>query len=91
MRTVDSTDGVQAIPLTDTLKPLSLSVVAGAGVLTGLWMIQAGWKVVLAAPLVSGGFFGIAHTRALRALLYTGALLLVASTLTVGIGLIARS
>jgi hypothetical protein len=46
---------------------------------------------LLAAPLVSGGFFGIAHTRALRALLYTGALLLVASTLTVGIGLIARS
>jgi hypothetical protein len=46
------TNGVQAIRVADTMKPLSLSTVAGAGVLTGLWMIQAGWKVVLAAPLV---------------------------------------
>jgi hypothetical protein len=36
---------------------------------------------LLAAPLVSGGFFGIAHTRALRGLPYTGALLPVGSTL----------
>jgi hypothetical protein len=55
------------------------------------WMIWPTRIAALAAaPLVSGGFFGIAHAPALRGVLYTGALLLVASTLTVGIGLIAR-
>jgi len=43
---------------------------------------------VAAALCVSGGFFAVAHARALRGLLYLGALLVVATTLTVGIGLI---
>jgi hypothetical protein len=38
--------------------------------------------------LVSGGFFGAAHLSALRWLLYLGAVLLIAVTLTVGIGLL---
>jgi hypothetical protein len=42
----------------------------------------------LAAALVSGGFFGLAHLPALRALLYAGAALLVFATLTSGIGLL---
>jgi len=43
----------------------------------------------VAAPLlVSGGFFAIAHVRALRAVLYAGAIVVAAATLTVGIGLI---
>jgi hypothetical protein len=41
-----------------------------------------------AAVLVSAGFFGVAHMPALRAVLYTGALLLAATTLAVGIGLL---
>ena len=43
---------------------------------------------VAAALCVSGGFFAVAHARALRGLLYLGALLVIATTLTVGIGLI---
>jgi hypothetical protein len=50
------------------------------------------WPVriaVFAVPLlVSGGFFGAAHLPALRWLLYLGAVLLIAVTLTVGIGLL---
>ncbi len=50
------------------------------------------WSVRVAAPLaavlVSGGFFGLAHLPALRALLYAGAALLVFATLTSGIGLL---
>jgi len=43
----------------------------------------------VAAPLlVSGGFFAVAHVRALRAVLYAGAIVVAAATLTVGIGLI---
>jgi len=51
-----------------------------------VWPVRVG---ALAAPiLVSAGFFGIAHVRALRVLLYLGAALVVATTLTAGIGLI---
>lgn len=50
------------------------------------------WPVrvaAIAAPLlVSGGFFGIAHARGMKVVLYIGVILLVATTLTVGIGLI---
>ena len=50
------------------------------------------WPVRLAAPgaalLVSGGFFGVAHLPALRAVLYTGATLLAATTLAVAVGLL---
>jgi len=38
--------------------------------------------------LVSGGFFAVAHRRSLRIVLYTGAVLVAATTLTVGVGLI---
>ena len=51
-----------------------------------VWPIRIG--AIAAALLVSGGFFAIAHSRALRGLLYAGALLVVATTLAVGIGLI---
>lgn len=52
-----------------------------------IWPTRVG--AVAAALLVSGGFFAVAHARALRGLLYLGALLVAATTLTVGIGLIA--
>jgi len=51
-----------------------------------VWPLRVG---AVAAPLlVSGGFFAVAHVRALRGLLYTGVVLVAATTLTVGIGLI---
>ncbi len=50
------------------------------------------WSARVAAPLaailVSGGFFGLAHAPPLRALLYAGAALVVYATLTAGIGLL---
>lgn len=51
-----------------------------------VWPVRIG--AVASALFVSGGFFGVAHVRALRIVLYTGALLLIATTLIVGIGLI---
>ena len=51
-----------------------------------IWPARVG--ALLAALLVSGGFFAAAHVRALRAILYLGATVLVAVTLTVGIGLL---
>jgi hypothetical protein len=51
-----------------------------------VWPARIG--AVAAALLVSAGFFAVAHVRALRGLLYAGALLVAATTLTVGIGLI---
>jgi hypothetical protein len=51
-----------------------------------VWPVRIG--ALLAALFVSGGFFGIAHVRALRGFFYTCAILVVATTLTVGIGLI---
>src|SRR5688500_13832795 len=50
------------------------------------------WPVRIAAPaaalLVSGGFFGVAHVPALRALLYAGGTVLAATTLTIAVGLL---
>jgi hypothetical protein len=50
------------------------------------------WSARVAAPLaavlVSGGFFGLAHFPPLRVLLYGGAASLVYSTLVVGVGLL---
>lgn len=50
------------------------------------------WPLRIAAIgssiLVSGGFFAVAHWRPLRIILYAGAFLLAATTLTVGLGLI---
>jgi hypothetical protein len=51
-----------------------------------VWPVRIG--VVAGALCVSGGFFAVAHTRALRGLLYLGALLVATTTLTVGIGLV---
>src|SRR5262245_57908492 len=51
-----------------------------------IWPARVGAQS--AAILVSGGFFGIAHVRALPVLLYFGASVLTAVTLTVGIGLL---
>src|ERR1700732_2780606 len=48
-----------------------------------IWPVRIG--VVAGALLVSGGFFAVAHVRALRGLLYLGAFLVAATTLTVGI------
>lgn len=42
----------------------------------------------LAAILVSGGFFALAHSPPLRVLLYTGAALVAYATLTTGVGLL---
>jgi hypothetical protein len=50
------------------------------------------WSVRVAAPLaailVSGGFFALAHVPALRVLLYAGATLVALATLTTGVGLL---
>ncbi len=44
----------------------------------------------LAAVLLSGGFFGLAHVPALAVLLYLGALLVVFATVTTGVGLLRQ-
>jgi hypothetical protein len=51
-----------------------------------VWPVRVG--AIAASILVSGGFFAVAHARSLRFVLYTGAVLVGATTLTVGIGLI---
>ena len=51
-----------------------------------VWPVRIG--AVAAALLVSGGFFAVAHARSFRGMLYLGAFLVAATTLTVGIGLI---
>ena len=51
-----------------------------------IWPLRIG--AVAAALFVSGGFFAVAHARALRGLLYFGAFLVAATTLTIGIGLV---
>lgn len=52
-----------------------------------------GWTVRVAAPLaailVSGGFFLLAHLPRLRPVLYTGAVLVAFATLATGVGLLA--
>jgi hypothetical protein len=53
---------------------------------TLVWWLRIG--AIAGSILVSGGFFAVAHTRALRFLLYTGAFVVAATTLTAGIGLI---
>lgn len=44
----------------------------------------------LAAVLLSGGFFGLAHLPALGFLLYLGALLVIFTTVTTGVGLLRQ-
>lgn len=66
---------------------LILQLVIDAASLGGLE-----WPARIAAPgaavLVSAGFFMVAHAPALRFVLYAGALLVAATTLVVGIGLL---
>ena len=54
-----------------------------------MWPLRIG--ALGAAMLVSGGFLGAAHLRSLRILLYLGALVLAAVTLTIGVGLLRTS
>jgi hypothetical protein len=51
-----------------------------------VWPVRV--SAIAASILVSGGFFSVAYARSLRIVLYTGAVLVAATTLTVGIGLI---
>lgn len=50
------------------------------------WSIRVG--AIAASILVSAGFFAVAHLPSLRILLYAGAVLVAATTLTAGIGLL---
>ena len=54
--------------------------------------LRAAWSARVAAPLaallVPGGFFGLAHAPPLRGLLYAGAASIAYATLAVGIGLL---
>ena len=51
-----------------------------------VWWLRVG--AIAGSILVSGGFFAVAHVRALRFVLYTGALVVATTTLMAGIGLI---
>jgi len=51
-----------------------------------VWPVRVG--AIAASILVSGAFFAVAHRRSLRFILYTGAVLVAATTLIVGVGLI---
>jgi hypothetical protein len=51
-----------------------------------VWPVRLG--AIAASVLVSGGFFAVAHARSLRFILYAGAVLVAATALTVGVGLI---
>ena len=51
-----------------------------------VWPVRV--AAIAASILISGGFFAVAHRRSLRIILYTGAVLVAATTLTVGVGLI---
>ena len=51
-----------------------------------VWPVRVG--AIAASILVSGGFFAVAHRQSLRIIFYTGAFLVAATTLTVGVGLI---
>lgn len=51
-----------------------------------VWPVRVG--AIAGSLLVSGGFFAVAHRQSLRIVLYTGAVLVAATTLAVGVGLI---
>ena len=71
-----------------TVLALVVQIVLDHAVLSSelIWVVRIG--VIAAALFVSGGFFAVAHMRALRGLLYLGAFLVAATTLTAGIGLL---
>jgi hypothetical protein len=72
---------------TDRLTPPDVIAVDYAAIPSSLvWPVRVG--AIGASILVSGGFFAVAHRRSLRIILYSGAVLVAATTLTVGVGLI---
>jgi hypothetical protein len=71
-----------------TLLALFLQIALDVAAISPALVWPARVAAVAAALLVSGGFFAVAHVRALRGLLYAGAVLVATTTLTVGIGLI---
>jgi len=71
-----------------TILSLFLQIAIDYAALPASLMWPARWAALAAALLISGGFFAMAHVPALRAILYAGVTLLVAVTLTVGIGLL---
>jgi hypothetical protein len=54
--------------------------------MSAIWPLRL--SAIVAPLLVSAGFVGLAHFPPLRVLLYLGAVLLVTTTLLVGIGLV---
>jgi hypothetical protein len=71
-----------------TLLALFLQIALDSAALPLVLVWPARIGAVAAALLVSGGFFAVAYVRALRGVLYAGAVLVAATTLTIGIGLI---
>ena len=71
-----------------TLLALFLQIALDYAALPDQIIWPARIAAVASALLVSGGFFAVAYVPALRGVLYTGALLLVLTTLVVGVGLI---
>jgi hypothetical protein len=71
-----------------TLLAILLQIAVDYAAIPGLlvWPVRVG--AIAASILVSGGFFAVAHRRSLRIVLYTGAVLLAATNLTVGVGLV---
>jgi hypothetical protein len=71
-----------------TLLAMLLQIAVDYAAIPGflVWPVRVG--AIAASILVSGGFFAVAHRRSLRLILYTGAVLVAATTLTVGVGLI---
>jgi len=74
-----------------TLLALFLQIALDSAALPLALVWPARIAAVAAALLVSGGFFAVAHLRELRGMLYAGAVLVAATTLAVGIGLIRAS
>ena len=65
-----------------------LQIAVDYAVIPGLLVWPARVGAIAASILVSGGFFAVAYQRSLRIVLYTGAVLVAATTLTMGVGLI---
>lgn len=72
------------LPLLTMLLQIAVDYAAIPSLL--VWPVRVG--AIAASILVSGKFFAAAHRRSLRIILYTGAVLVAATTLTVGVGLI---
>jgi hypothetical protein len=71
-----------------TILALFLQIALDDVALPTPWIWPLRIAAIAAALCVSGGFFGLAHLRAFRGMLYIGAILVIATTLTVGIGLV---